>query len=129
MGSASAVVERLYRAFANKDLAGVIALLDPEVRWREADGYPYAGIYRGPQAVKAGVFDRIIAEWSSYSTVPSEIVEQGNTVIGLGTYTGTYAGTGKTFSCPFAHVWRVRSGRIIDFDQHTDTYLVQQALK
>lgn len=129
MNSAARVVEGLYQAFANKDLAGVIGLLDPEIRWREADGYPYAGIYRGPDAVKAGVFDRIIGEWSSYSTVPTEIIEQGSTVVGLGTYTGTYAATGKTFTCPFAHVWRVRDGRIIDFDQHTDTHLVQQALK
>lgn len=129
MGSAAAVVERLYRAFANKDLDGVIGALDPAIRWREADGFPYAGIFHGPAAVKSGVFDRIIGEWSSYTTVPSEIIEQGNTVIGLGTYTGTFAATGKTFSCPFAHVWRVRDGRIVDFDQHTDTHLVQQTLK
>ena len=81
MGSAAAVVERLYRAFANKDLDGVIGALDPAIRWREADGFPYAGIFHGPAAVKAGVFDRIIGEWSSYTTVPSEIIEQGNTVI------------------------------------------------
>lgn len=129
MGSAAAVVERLYRAFANKDLDGVIGALDPAIRWREADGFPYAGIFHGPAAVKSGVFDRIIGEWSSYTTVPSEIIEQGNTVIGLGIYTGTFAATGKTFSCPFAHVWRVRDGRIVDFDQHTDTHLVQQTLK
>lgn len=129
MREAARVVERLYRAFAEKDLAGVIGLLDPKVHWREADGYPYAGIYEGPEAVKAGVFDRIIGEWSSYTTVPSEIIEQGDTVVGLGTYTGTFKATGKTFSCPFAHVFRVRNGRIVDFDQHTDTALVQQALR
>lgn len=129
MGSAAAVVEGLYRSFANKDLPGVIGVLDPKIRWREAEGYPYAGVYHGPEAVKAGVFDRIIGEWSSYTTVPSEIIEQGETVVGLGTYTGTFARTGKTFTCPFAHIWRVRNGKIIDFDQHTDTHLVQQALK
>ena len=129
MKESARVVERLYQAFAEKDLAGVIAMLDPKVRWREADGYPYAGIYHGPDAVKAGVFDRIVGEWSSYTTVPTEIIEQGETVVGLGTYTGTFAATGKTFSCPFAHVFRVRNGRIFDFDQHTDTALVQQALR
>jgi len=129
MGSAAAVVESLYRSFALKDLAGVIGVLDPDIRWREADGYPYAGTYHGPEAVKAGVFDRIVGEWSSYTTVPSEVIEHGETVIGLGTYTGTFAKTGKTFTCPFAHIFRVRGGKIIDFDQHTDTHLVQQALK
>lgn len=129
MGSAANVVEGLYRSFADKNLAGVIAVLDPQIRWREAEGYPYAGVYHGPEAVKSGVFERIIAEWSSYTTVPSEVIEQGETVVGLGTYTGTFAKTGKTFTCPFAHIWRVRNGKIIDFDQHTDTHLVQQALK
>jgi ketosteroid isomerase-like protein len=129
MASAAAVVEGLYRAFAQKNLDGVIGVLDPKIRWREADGYPYAGLYHGPAAVKAGVFDRIIGEWSSYTTVPAEIIEQGETVVGLGTYTGTFKATGKTFTCPFAHIFRVRDGRIVAFDQHCDTALVQAVLR
>lgn len=129
MGAAADTVNSLYQFFAKGDLPGVMGVLDPKVHWREADGYPYAGVYIGPEAVQKGVFDRIIGEWSSYTTVPSEVVEQGETVIGLGTYTGTFKATGKTFSCPFAHVFRVRDGKIVYFDQHTDTHLVQQVLR
>lgn len=129
MGAAAEVIKGLYQSFAKGDLAGVIGVLDAQISWREADGYPYAGTYVGPDAVRKHVFDRIMGEWSSYTTVPSELIEQGDTVVGLGMYTGTYAATGKTFSAPFAHVWRVRDGRIVFFDQYTDTALVQAVLK
>lgn len=129
MGAAAEVIKGLYQSFAKGDLAGVLGVLDPQVSWREADGYPYAGTYVGPDAVRKHVFERIMGEWSSYTTVPTELVEQGETVVGLGTYTGTYGATGKTFTAPFAHVWRVRGGRIVFFDQYTDTALVQAVLK
>lgn len=49
-------------------------------------------------------------------------------------YGGTYVGpeavlTGKTFSAPFAHVWNFRNGKAVRFRQHTDTAVVQGALK
>lgn len=129
MGAAAEIISGLYKSFAKGDLAGVIGILDPQISWREADGYPYAGTYIGPDAVRKGVFEKIMGEWSSYTTVPTELVEQGETVVGLGIYTGTFAATGKTFTAPFAHVWRVRNGKIVFFDQYTDTALVQAALK
>ncbi|MGQ0622053.1 MAG: nuclear transport factor 2 family protein [Panacagrimonas sp.] len=129
MGAAAEVISGLYESFARGDLASVIGVLDPQISWREADGFPYAGTYVGPDAVRKGVFEKIMGEWSSYTTVPSELVEQGETVVGLGIYTGTFAATGKTFRAPFAHVWRVRGGKIVFFDQYTDTALVQQVLK
>lgn len=123
------LIQSLYGAFARGDMDGIIAVLDPQVSWREADGYPYAGTYIGPEAVKAGVFLKIGSEWSNYTTVPKEYVTEGETVVAIGTYRGTFKATGKTFTAPFVHVWRVRNGRIVYFDQHTDTALVQAALR
>ena len=42
---------------------------------------------------------------------------------------GTYKATGKSFRTPFVHVWRLQNGALVKFRQHTDTALVQAALR
>ena len=75
------------------------------------------------------MFERLGAEWSSYTTIPSEFVTEGDAVVATGEYCGTYKATGKSFRAPFAHVWKVRNGKIVNFFQFTDTAVVQKALQ
>jgi ketosteroid isomerase-like protein len=118
-----------YDAFARGDVPTVLAVLAPDVSWTEADGFPYAGTYVGPESVLTHVFMRLGTEWEGYAAVPHEFVAEGDTVVALGTYSGKYLATGKSFSAPFAHVWKFRNGRVQSFRQHTDTAIVQGALR
>lgn len=89
----------------------LLALLDKKVDWTEAEGFFTGGTYVGPDAV------------------PDEILGCGeDTVVGLGHYSGTFKTTGKSFRVPFAHIWRLGGGKVVKFQQHTDTALVQRAL-
>ena len=54
---------------------------------------------------------------------------QGDTVVALGEYSGSFKATGKPFRAPFVHVWRSRGGALVRFRQHTDTAIVQAALR
>jgi ketosteroid isomerase-like protein len=36
-------------------------------------------------------------------------------------YSGTYKSTGKHVRAQFAHIWSVREGRVVRFQQYTDT--------
>jgi hypothetical protein len=119
----------LYAAFAAGDIPSVLGALAPDCAWTEAAGFPYGGTYVGPQAVLSGVFMRLGAEWDGFVCAPAEYFGQGDTVIVLGEYSGTYKATGKSFRAPLVHVWRYRDGLIVRFDQHTDTVLVQRALQ
>jgi ketosteroid isomerase-like protein len=123
------LVRGLYSAFARGDAASVMAALSPDIVWTEAEGFPYAGTYEGPDAVLKNVFMRLATEWEGYSAVPHEFVAQGEMVVALGQYGGTYRATRKSFSAPYAHVWTLRDGMAIRFRQYTDTVLVQAALK
>ena len=118
-----------YDAFARGDVPAVLALLAPDVSWTEAEGFPYGGTYSGPDAVLKGVFMRLGTEWDGFSAVPHEFVVQGDTVVSLGQYGGTYKTTGRKFSAPFAHVWNFRNGKVMKFRQYTDTAVVQNALR
>ena len=122
-------VKGLYAGFASGDVAAVLGALDPAIEWTEAEGFPYGGTYVGRDAVLANVFMKLATEWDGYMAVPSEYVCQGDTVVAIGEYSGTFKATGKHFRAPFVHVWRSRGGALVNFRQHTDTAIVQAALR
>jgi ketosteroid isomerase-like protein len=123
------VVQGVYEAFAEGNVPSVLGALSPEIVWTEAEGFPYAGTYIGPNAVLENVFMRLGTEWDGFSAVPDEFIDAGDTVVALGKYGGTYKATGKSFQANFAHVWKLRDGKATRFVQYADTLLVQRALQ
>jgi len=121
MSSNLDVIRGLYQAFAAGDIPAVLAALSPDVRWTEAEGGPYGGVSIGPNAVLENVFMKLGGEWDGFAAVPSEFVTEGATVVALGEYSGTYKATGKSFKAPFAHVWKLDGGKVVSFQQYTDT--------
>ncbi len=128
MATNSELISGLYAAFARGDVPSVLGALQPDIQWTEAAGFPYAGTYVGPPAVLQGVFMRLGADWDGFAAVCQQTVAEGDTVVALGEYSGTYKATGKFMKVPFAHVWRMRDGKAAKFWQHTDTAVVQRAL-
>ena len=122
-------VRGLYEAFAKGDVPTVLAFLDANIAWTEAEGFPYGGTYNGPKAVLEGVFMRLGGEWDGFAAVPDEFIDAADTIVVLGKYSGTYKATGKSFEANFAHVWKLREGKAIRFVQYVDTLLVQRALQ
>lgn len=122
------LVRGLYDAFAHGDVGPVLAAFSPDIVWHEAEGFPYGGTYSGPDAVLKNVFMPLGSEWTPFEVAPRQFVAQDDTVVALGDYRGTYKATGKRFTAPFAHAWKVRNGKVVEFRQYTDTVLVQRAL-
>ena len=118
-----ATVQGMYNAFGRGDIATVLAALDPEVEWWEAENFIYAdgNPYVGPQAVLQGVFARIGAEWEGFSVSPKEVLDAGDTVVGRGYYSGKFRGTGRDVRAQFAHLFEFRDGKVVKFQQYTDT--------
>ncbi|MBC7930201.1 MAG: DUF4440 domain-containing protein, partial [Rubrivivax sp.] len=56
-------------------------------------------------------------------------IDGGDAVVALGRYGGKYKATGKSFQANFAHVWKIREGKAVEFVQYTDTLLVRRALQ
>lgn len=121
------VVKAHYDANERGDLAGMLAPLADDVRWTEMAGFPCAGTYIGPDAVRENVFERLGREWDGYTASITELLDAGDTVIGLGTYSGTYKATGESMNVRVAHVWRVAGDKVVAFEQFTDTLLVARA--
>jgi ketosteroid isomerase-like protein len=118
-----AVVERVYAAFARGDGAAVMASMDPGIVWNEAENFPYAdrNPYVGPAAVAEGIFFRLGTEWDGFQAVPAEFLDAGDTVVVKGRYRGTHRATNGLLDAQFAHFWSLRDGKVVAFQQYTDT--------
>jgi len=108
-----------------KNLARYVA---EDIRWTEARGFPYGGTYIGLENITKNVFSRLGSEWIDYKFTPEDYVAGGNKVVAYGTYTGAYKITGKTFTARVAHVWELKDGKIISFEQFVDSQMVNNAV-
>ncbi|WP_067185026.1 nuclear transport factor 2 family protein [Microtetraspora niveoalba] len=122
------IVEAHYAASARGDLDGMLASFAPDVEWTEMAGFPLAGTYVGPDAIRAGVFGALKADWPDFAAEPYELVAADGKVIAFGEYSGTYAPTGRAMRVKFVHYWQVRDERVVRFEQFTDTHLVRAAM-
>jgi ketosteroid isomerase-like protein len=124
-------VRALYAAFAKGDMPAALATMADDIVWNEAENYPYAdrNPYIGPQAVLMGVFARIGADWEGFSANSEEMIDGGDPIVSLGHYGGVFKATGKTQRVQFAHVFRVKNGKITSFQQYADTLGTAKAME
>lgn len=123
------IVLSLYDAFAAGDTDTILDVIHPDVVWVESDGIPYGGTFLGRDAVFAGVFAKIAAEWDGFTAEVFEAFEaDGGRVVTLGEDSGTFKATGKHMSAPTATVWTLDGqGRVVRFTQYIDTLAVHGA--
>lgn len=100
-----------------------------DISWTEAKGFPYAGTYIGLDSIAQNVFSRLANEWVDYTFTPDSYIASDDKVVALGTYSGTYKHTQKYFEARVAHVWQLRDGKIIRFEQFVDSATVCQSMK
>lgn len=123
------IVADHYAASERRDPAAMMADIAPTIEWTEMAGFPCAGTYRSADEIVHNVFRRLGADWHDYAFKLETLHDAGDTVLGVGYYSGTHKRTGKSFRCRVAHVWRVAAGQIVRFEQFTDTLLVAQAMQ
>jgi ketosteroid isomerase-like protein len=116
-------IRGIYEAFGRGDVQAVLGSFDPGIEWREADNFMYAdrNPYIGPMAVAEGVFMRIVTEVDGFTVVPQRYTESADRVAVEGHYRGTMKATGIPVDAQFVHVWDLRGGKVVAFQQYTDT--------
>ena len=118
-----------YAANDRKDLAGMLADIAEDCRWTEMDGFPCAGTYVGPDAVVAGVFKPLGEMFDGYTFTLERLLDAGDAAVGIGNYTATHKGTGKSMDVRVVHTWVGSAGKIRRFEQFTDTLRVAEAMR
>jgi len=124
------VIRGVYAAFQKGDIPAVLGAMAPDIVWNEAENFPYAdkNPYIGPDAILAGVFARLGGEWDGFSVKEEELIDAGDTIVTLGRYGGAPKATGNKINAQFAHIWKFKNGKIVRFQQYTDTLQTMLAM-
>ena len=113
-----------YEAFQRGDIPALIRdLIDDNCTWISPgpeDKLPWAGTFRGKQEI-ANFFVRVAENLEFSEFAPSEMIEQGDTVVVLGTLAGRAKPTGKPVKNEWAHVFKFRGGKVVLFQEYIDT--------
>jgi ketosteroid isomerase-like protein len=129
MADNAAIIRGIYEALARGEIAAVLGALHEHAEWNEAEHFTYwpGHAFIGPQAVLAGVIARIPQDLDGFAIDIRRIVAAGDTVLVEARYRGTAKATGKPVDAQVAHVWDLRDGQVVRFQQYTDTWQFAQA--
>ena len=125
------IIEGMYEAFGRGDIPAVLGAMDPAIAWHQAEGNPYrpsGEAWIGPDAVLNNLFMRIGTDWDGFNITIKAIHDAGDTVVVELRYSGTFKATGKTGDTQACHIWGVRDGRIVSFQQYLDTAKIQEVM-
>ena len=120
------LVRRAYDAFARGDLPGVVDCLADDAECVLSDETPYGGVWRGRDGIARGM-EELAGHYEELVLEVSELVGDGDTVVVLGNIHGRALGGGNLWQ-PFAHVVRVRDGRISHLTSYADATKPLRAL-
>jgi ketosteroid isomerase-like protein len=124
MASNVEATKKGYENFQKGDIPTLIRdLLDDGCTWISPgppDKLPWAGTFKGKQEI-ATFFTRVDENLEFSEFVPREMIEQGDTVVVLGTLSGRAKKTGKAVTNEWAHVFKYSQGKVVFFQEYIDT--------
>jgi uncharacterized protein len=121
------IVKDSYAAAARGEFAKVLKDVAPDCAWTEMAGSPYAGTYIGPEQIAQNVFQRIASEWDDFACIPDAYFDAGDTIIVTSHYSGIHKTTRKLMHSRTAHIWQLQQGKIVRFEQMTNTLALFRA--
>jgi ketosteroid isomerase-like protein len=120
-----ALVQQAYAAFGRGDIPGLLALMDSAVSWITPgpSDLPTAGKRRGHAGV-GEFFQTLTGLVDIVRFEPKEFVAQGDRVIVVGDETARVKATGNNAEFRWVHMFDVRDGRIVAFEEFGDVSAV-----
>ncbi|MGY6551507.1 MAG: nuclear transport factor 2 family protein [Erythrobacter sp.] len=124
------IVEALYAAFDQGDIAGAAALMADDIVWNEAENNKLAdrNPYIGPAAVVEGVFGRLGEDFDGFAVEIGTLIAAGDHVAMQGHYRATAKATGTVINPEIVHWWTAKGGKITAYQQHVDTLMLARVI-
>ena len=126
------IVQGCYDNFASGQIPDFLAMLDADVAWHEAENFIYykEGGYKGVDEFVTNVLERIGAEWEYWKIVDLQLHDMANDkVLATARYNAKHKATGKILDSQVAHLWTLKGGKIMSFQQYTDTKQVNDVVR
>jgi ketosteroid isomerase-like protein len=112
------IVKTAYDSFAAGDMEGAVSVMSPDVEWIEL--FPFAGTYHGADAIRE-LFVKVADTHDDYDMTFDEWIVDDDRVVVVGNYRVHRKGADEYFESRFVHVFWVQGGKIVKYEQITDT--------
>jgi ketosteroid isomerase-like protein len=107
-----------YEAFNRGDIPGALSAFDPQIEWQEpGGGRAPRGTFHVSESVRNDVFATIPANFEEIRAEPDQFIDAGDHVVVVGHFRGR-AKSGQHLDEPFAHVWAMRAGKAVRFQNY-----------
>lgn len=124
------LVMRAYELYARGDIKGVLGLCADGVCWTSADieHVPFSGVFNGRFQV-GEFFASLAGAMDTLRFTPRDFIAEGDKVVVTGEARWHVKSTGADFGSDWVHVFTVREGEVVRFEQFTDTAAAQAAFR
>jgi ketosteroid isomerase-like protein len=93
---------------------------DPQVEWYEpGGGRAPRGTFSGAESVANDVFAAVPENFDEFEAQPDTFIDAAEHLVVVGTFRGK-SKAGRQLQARFAHVWRMRDGKAVSFQNHVD---------
>lgn len=123
------IVKDAYTAFQTGNIQGVLDALSDDVEWitpGPPDILPLAGHWRGRNEV-AQFFSKLGDSEDVELFEPREYIAEGDKVVALIKYRGRVKSTGRTAELDVVHIFTMRDGKVLHFQEYFDTAAASEA--
>jgi len=116
------IIRRGYEAFGHGDIDTLLGLFDEQIEWVTPGPaeLPTSGRRTGKEQV-AQFFGIVNDLFEIHRFEPKDMIAQGDRVVVLGEESATVKATGKVLDNSWAHVFTLRDGRVVAFQEYFDT--------
>jgi ketosteroid isomerase-like protein len=120
------VVRSVYDAFDSEDMPAVLQHLDDDVEVFATDGLPWSGTYYGKDGFED--FITTVRDHVRLSIETDELFASGECVAQVGRTIAEVHATGASFDTRSIHIWRLRNGKVVSFQNYPHTDEQRRAL-
>ena len=123
------IVQQLYAAFGQGDVASILSRLAPDVRWEvvAGDHLPWGKPCHSPQEV-GSFFSELVKALDYQQFEPQEFIAQGDRVVAIGRDRRIVRTNGRVIDGPWVMVWTLQNGLVTTFDYFDNSAEVLAAL-
>ena len=116
------MILRAYQLFRVGDIEGLLQLFADDIEWigSPAEFVPFSGDYHGKQEVAQFFIDLDKAQ-ETERFEPLEAIAENDKVVVTGHGKWIVRATGQSYESPWVHVFTVRDGKVVRFQQYNDT--------
>ncbi len=122
------IVKQGYADFQQGNIPGMLEVLSDDIEWTlpGSAGVNFSGTFKGKEGVMK-FFENVAGGNDMKEFMVDTYIAEGDHVVALGHLSAIARNTGKTSSNKWAHVWKLKDGKVVSHYEYADTAEIRDA--